>query len=171
MAQQSRVLIISGSMGSGKTTVMGEVSDVLLADGIRHAAMDLDAVAVHLLPESLLAQVHRRNVTAFYDNSKAAGIDRFVVAVAVEGASVLRDLREAFRDAEITICRLTAAEATMAARLRQREPGIRQGEFVARSRELECQLSEANLEDFTVSNDGRNVTEVAKELLVRARWR
>jgi|SRR5688572_11422953 len=49
-----KVLVISGAMGTGKTTVLGEVSDVLAARAIPHAAIDLDAVAAVLLPEEAL---------------------------------------------------------------------------------------------------------------------
>ena len=48
-----RVLVISGSMGAGKTTVMGEASDILSARGVAHAAFDLDALGIVLLPDPL----------------------------------------------------------------------------------------------------------------------
>src|SRR5688500_7102899 len=41
MTVRVRVLVITGSMGAGKTTVMGEVSDLLAARGVRHAALDI----------------------------------------------------------------------------------------------------------------------------------
>jgi hypothetical protein len=165
-----RVIVISGSMGAGKTAVMGEASDLLEAAGIRHAAIDLDAAGVHLLPESESRRVDARNLASFCDNCAAAGIDSFLIAVAVEDQRALRDLRDVIGAAEIRICRLTAGTATMAARLRQREPGMRQEEFVARSRALHDILSAAALEDFAVANDGRHITDVARELLTRARW-
>ncbi len=44
------VLVISGSMGSGKTTLMGEISDLLTAGDICHAAIELDTLALGHLP-------------------------------------------------------------------------------------------------------------------------
>jgi predicted ATP-binding protein involved in virulence len=38
------LLIITGTMGAGKTTVLGEASDILALRGIVHAAIDLDAL-------------------------------------------------------------------------------------------------------------------------------
>ena len=96
------VLLISGSMGSGKTTVMGEASDLLREMSISHAAIDLDAVSAHLFP----------------DSASYAGSPR---------------------------------HETMAARLRVREPGMQQAEFVERSRTLEQRLTDAALEHFRVS--------------------
>ena len=40
------VLIISGSMGTGKTTVLGELHDLLIEQRIPHAALDLDALTL-----------------------------------------------------------------------------------------------------------------------------
>ena len=157
-------------MGAGKTTVMGEASDLLTAREIRHAAIDLDAICLPLLPEPLSRQVQLRNFAAISKNCRDAGIDRFLLAVAVENGDVLADLRMAFSADAITIARLIAPLDTMAARLRVREPGIRQAEFLERSRQLEQTLTAAALEDFTITNDSRSVTDVAQELLQRAGW-
>jgi|RhiMetdeSRZDD1v2_1073273.scaffolds.fasta_scaffold209016_3 cytidylate kinase len=165
-----RILVISGSMGAGKTTVMGEASDLLTARQIQHAAIDLDLVHLPLLPEPLSRHVHLRNLTAIAKNCRDAGIDRFLLALVIETSDVLADLRMAFSADAITIARLVAPLETMAARLRVRDPGIRQQEFVDRSRTLEGILTAAALEDFTVPNDRRSVTDVAQELLERAGW-
>jgi len=45
-----------------------------------------------------------------------------------------------------------------------------QGQFVRRVAELDAALSAAAVEDFSLLNDERSVTEVAKEMLVRAGW-
>ncbi len=58
----------------------------------------------------------------------------------------------------------------MERRLRLREPGMHQERFVIRSRVLQEKLEAADLEDFTVLNDGRTVTDVAREVLQRASW-
>ena len=170
MATATRVLVISGSMGSGKTTILGEASDLLTANAVPHAAIDLDAVSLPLLPDRLARDVHARNIADIHKNCSDAGITRFLVAVAIEDAHALADLKTAFSADEIVVCRLTASVATMAARLRIREPGIRQEEFVERSRQLDAALNQAALEDFTLPNDDRRVTEVAEALLRHAGW-
>ena len=70
----------------------------------------------------------------------------------------------------MTTCRLTASVETMQRRVRLREPGMLQEQFARRSAELEAILTDAAVEDFTVNNDGRPVTEVAQEVLLRAGW-
>ena len=44
------LLIITGSMGAGKTSVLGESSDILAQRNIAHAAIDLDALGLAHLP-------------------------------------------------------------------------------------------------------------------------
>jgi hypothetical protein len=46
------LLIITGTMGAGKTTVLAEASDILALRHITHAAIDLDAFGLaHLRPQ------------------------------------------------------------------------------------------------------------------------
>jgi ribose 1,5-bisphosphokinase PhnN len=165
-----KIIVISGSMGAGKTAVMGEASDVLLSRSINHAAIDLDIVATPLLPERLSHDVYLKNIAALFNNCRSAGIDRSVVAAAIEHRTQLEEFRTASQATAIIVCRLTAAHETMAARLRTREPGARQEEFVERSRTLDAIVAAAGVEDFSIVNDGRDITAVATELLQRARW-
>jgi gluconate kinase len=164
------VIVISGSMGCGKTTVLGEASDVLSACHISHAAVDLDAIGTVLLPDDLSRDLTYRNLGAIYANFSGAGITRILLAEAVENRDELDRLRRAMPRSAITVCRLTAAAETMQSRLRTREPGMRQEVFLARARELEILLEDAGVEDFTVVNDQRSVTDVAREVLERAGW-
>ena len=71
---------------------------------------------------------------------------------------------------KVVVFRLTAPLDTMQDRLRIREPGMLQAQFLARAEELEQLLDEARVEDFTVVNDQRSVTDVARQLLHQAGW-
>ncbi len=46
------MLIITGTMGAGKTTVLAEASDILALLHITHAAIDLDALGLAHLPST-----------------------------------------------------------------------------------------------------------------------
>jgi hypothetical protein len=157
-------------MGCGKTTVLGEASDVLSACHLAHATVDLDAVGTALLPDDVSRDLIYRNLEAIYVNFMSAGITRILLADAVENRDELSRIRAAMPGAEFVVCRLTAAIETMQRRLRTREPGMLQEQFLARARELEHVLERAELEDFTIVNDQRSVTDVARDLLQRAGW-
>jgi hypothetical protein len=65
---------------------------------------------------------------------------------------------------------LTASLEVMQQRVRMREPGVWQAEFVARVAKLSAILDGARLEDFTVANENRSLREVAHEVLFKAGW-
>ncbi len=58
----------------------------------------------------------------------------------------------------------------MKRRVRMRELGISQREYVARVAKLNPLLDRAQLEDFAVRNEDRPLTEVAIDVLVQAGW-
>ena len=165
-----RVLVISGSMGSGKTTVMAEASDILAARGVAHAAIDLDALGIVHVPEVMSHDLMYRNLASIWGNYAAAGVNRLLLAYAVESRAELDRLRQTLPAAEITVCRLRAKLETMQRRVRLREPGFLQSRFVARVAELETLIDGAGVEDLSLSNDDCSVTDVAHEILMRAGW-
>lgn len=165
-----RVIVISGSMGSGKTTVLGEASDILSACGVVHAAIDLDAIGSALLPDAKSTDLRYRNLASVWANYAAAGVNRLLLAEAVENRDELDRLRRAIPGAELIVCRLTADLRTMQQRIRVREPGMLQEQFLARAMELKAVLDDAHFEDFAIANENGSVTEVARELLKHAGW-
>jgi hypothetical protein len=68
------------------------------------------------------------------------------------------------------VCRLTASIEVMQQRVRMRELGVSQKEYVARVAKLNVILDRARLEDFAVTSESRSLTEVAHEMLVKAGW-
>lgn len=165
------VLVISGSMGAGKTTVMNEVTDLLAAQGIVHAAIDLDTLGiVHLPPGAPTDDLMYANLAAIWANYATAGVKRLVIARALETRAELDRLRAAVREAQVVVCRLRAPVARMEMRVREREAGIWQAKYVKRVAELDGLLDVAAVDDFSINNDERTVTEVARELLQQARW-
>jgi hypothetical protein len=165
------LLIITGSMGSGKSTVMGEASDILAESGIAHAAIDLDTLRIfHLSSKVHDHHVDCRNLECVWVNYRSLGLTRLLLAAAIESRSDLESFCDAVSAAVTVVCRLTASLATMQQRVRMREPGIRQQEFVERVAVLNASLDSARLEDFSVANENRPVTEVAREMLRLAGW-
>jgi dephospho-CoA kinase len=170
MSAAVRVIVITGSMGAGKTTVLAEASDLLAKDAVAHAAIDLDALGVAHLPDGRsAADLTDANLRSVWSNYSAAGATRALIAAAVESRVDLDRLRAAIPKADVVVCRLRAPLETMKERVRVREPGMHQEKFVARVVELERLLDAAALEDFTLTNIG-SVTDVARQMLVKAGW-
>jgi hypothetical protein len=165
-----RTLIISGSMGAGKTTVLCEASDLLTAARVAHAAIDLDALGAVYVEGAAASDLAMRNLASVWNVYAAAGVRHALLAGAIEDAAELRRIRAAVPSGDLQICRLVAPTAVMERRVAQRDTGIHRDRYVARVTVLESILNASALEHFRVTNDGRTVTDVAREVLGRAGW-
>ncbi len=169
--QRNLLLIITGSMGTGKTSVLCEASDILALQNIAHAALDLDAFGLaHLSSGASNDVVMYRNLHCACKNYAALGIRRFLVARAIEHRTALECCRKAVSARNTIVCRLTANIRTMRQRVKTRELGVLQEQFVARVAKLNSILDRARLEDFSVTTDDRSVTQIAHEMLLNAGW-
>lgn len=165
------MLIITGTMGAGKTTVLAEASDILRLRHIVHAAIDLDALGLAYLSSAIQNDdLMYRNLQSVYENYASQGVRRVVVARALENRAELELCCGAVSATSTAVCRLTASVEAMQQRVRTRERGMLQKEYVARVLTLSAILDTAGLEDFTVTNENRSPTEVAQEMLLRAKW-
>ena len=169
-AGAARMLVITGSMGAGKSTAMAEASDILTAHGVVHAAVDLDGLGIFHDGGRRGADIAFVNLQSLWRNFAADGIDALVVAAALETTAELDRLRAASAAERVVVCRLRAPVDVMQARVRVREPGMLQAQLVDRVAVLERIVDAAALEDFSIVNDGVPVTMVAREMLVRAGW-
>lgn len=165
------LLIITGSMGAGKTSILAEASDILASRHIVHAAIDLDAFGLaYLSPATSEDSVMYTNLKFICRNFASLGVRRFLVARALENCAELELCRGAARAARAVVCRLTASVRTMQRRVRIRESGLSRQIYIARVAELNALLDAASLEDFSVANEHRSLTDVANEMLLSARW-
>jgi hypothetical protein len=158
-------------MGAGKTAVLGEASDILALRHIAHAAIDLDAFGLGHLPSAASGEgVMYRNLQSVCRNYASLGVRRFLLARAMEDRAELELCRGAVSAKNTVVCRLTAGIETMQHRVKMREAGVSQRGYVARVAKLNVILDRARLEDFTVTNENRSLTEVAREMLAKAGW-
>lgn len=164
-----RVLIISGSMGAGKTTVLGEASTLLTAENVPHAAIDVDAVSIGHVPSSVGDEIAFRNVATVWANYATLGISRLLLADAIDTPERLLALRRATRADEVVVGRLCADLGTMQERVRVREPVSNQAELVENVERLQASPNNGRIENFSIVNDGdRPIAELTREMLIRA---
>jgi len=158
-------------MGAGKTTVLVEASDILAQRRIEHAAIDVDALGLaHLSSAAGNDDVMYRNLRSVCKNYAALGVQRFILARAMEDRVQLNICQDIIPATNTAVCRLTASIEAMQQRVKVRESGVSQQEYVARVAPLNAILDRARLEDFTVINENRSLTDVALEMLVKAGW-
>jgi hypothetical protein len=171
MAATESLLIITGTMGAGKTAVLAEASDILALRHIAHAAIDLDAIGLAHLPSSASSDaVMYRNLECVWKNYSSLGVRRLLLARAMEDRAELERCRRVVLASHTIVCRLIASIEAMQHRVKMRESGVSQQGYVGRVAKLNAILDRARLEDFTVTNENRSLTEAALEVLVKAGW-
>ncbi len=174
----TRVLVISGTIGAGKSAVAAGVSDLLAARGARHGWIDGDCLAQAEPP----LPGDRYNQELLFDALEGAapayrrrGFGLIVIARVVEDPDDRGRYSSAFRSdagpAEVTIVRLTAPEDVRVARIEAREAEAAWRAWgLARTVALEAILAEAGADDAVVENDGRDAAATAIAVLDVAGW-
>jgi cytidylate kinase len=165
------VLLISGTIGVGKTTVLNELHDLLCTADVAHTCIDADALALSWPRRSEFNRLAMLdNLASLWTNARRAGAQRCVIATVVERPENLNDFRDAIPNAELVLVQLIASETTRAARLRQREVGSSLEWHLQRTSELQQILDQADLAVLRIENDGRPPRDVALEVLSQAKW-
>jgi phosphoglycolate phosphatase-like HAD superfamily hydrolase len=111
-----------------------------------------------------------RNLRAVAQNYAAAGVDKLLVARAIETQAELERCVSTVGAKNIMVCRLKASIQTMQQRVASRELGIGRDEYIERVISLHETLDRAALENFVITNEDRALTDVANEVLERAGW-
>ncbi len=165
-------LLLTGTVGSGKTVVAIEIGRMLEQQGRSAAVVDLDWLGwLHRRSSSVTAdQLIARNLAAIWPNLREAGMTCAVLARAILGRDGLDALRVAVPQADLVVVRLTASPSTIERRLRRRDSGEELEEHLRDSIEMSRAMDREALEDIAVANDDRSPSDVAREVLQRVGW-
>lgn len=166
------MLLLTGTVGSGKTTVATEVADVLSEREVPNAALDLDTLTMQWPPSSRWnADLMFSNLALLWPNFRFHGAERLVLAHVLEDGTERSRYLAAVPGADLVVVRLVAPEPLRRRRLVGRmPPGPGLDWHLHRTAELEAILAAAEHEDLTVDNGDRPVREVAEEVLARIGW-
>jgi adenylylsulfate kinase len=173
MTQTIPVLLITGPVGVGKTSVGAEVSTLLERAGLPHAFVDMD----HLRwcppappGDRFNVALGLRNLAAVSANYRVAGAQYLILADVLEARADLALYEAAIPGALIRVVRLRASVETLTGRVRQRDTGEGLAWSLDRTAELAAQMERDRVEDLVVETDGRSVPEVAQVVLDRCGW-
>lgn len=167
------LLLVTGPIGAGKTSVVAEIAELLDARRIPHAALDMDWLSSYFPrppADPFGTVVGLQNLAAIWPNFAAAGARRLVLAGVVLSRENLDPYLAAVPGAEIAVCRLHAPVHVLQARVREREIGSALTWHLARAAELAGQFERSSVADIVVDNGDRTVREVALEVLSRIGW-
>ena len=173
MREPERVplLLISGPVGVGKTSVGFEVSDLLCEQGVAHTFIDWDQLRYTYprpVGDRFGDQLGMKNLRDVWRNAVAAGSRNLIIASVIETWADVEDIRQVVPGADVVVCQLQARVETLAVRVRQREKGKGLDWHLRRSAELaEILAGEAVPVDFKMWTDEMGVCEIAKVSTIR----
>ncbi|GAB5520814.1 MAG: hypothetical protein RhofKO_30650 [Rhodothermales bacterium] len=165
------VLIISGTVGSGKTTIGLAVHELLEAQQVPHAFLDVDRLADTWPHYGRFNQdIVFEALRVLWPVYQQAGAERLVLAYVVEHRDELARYEAALGPCVCTIARLTASSSGLDERIALREFGDTRDWHLRRTRELDAILDQTQAFDVSVPNEERLPCEVADDLLRRIGW-
>lgn len=173
------ILLVTGPAGVGKSTLCWEIGAVLAAAAKPHAIIETDELdRVHPKPSAEELErlkpgtrdVSSLNLAALWSTYHALGHRRLIMSgVMLHLGFDRRWILAAIPQAQFTIVRLLAAEATLLARLEQREIGSGLAAQAERTLRQARRMAEERQDGIIfVPTDGRNPAELAQ--IVLAAW-
>ncbi|RKN65955.1 hypothetical protein D7231_24450 [Streptomyces klenkii] len=173
---EPRALLITGTVGVGKTSAADLLGDLLSGAGVPHAVMDLDRLCQSWpAPEDdpFNAGLLLRNLRALTANYLDAGVRRLVLAGVAENTADL-DGYQAAIGMPLTVCRLTADLPVVHSRLRSRHEADNDPEslpwHLERAGQLHQILDQADIADFAIDTTHVPLPAVASTILKTAGW-
>ena len=167
-------VLLTGTIGVGKTTLAEAISERLHEAGLRHALLDLDWLGqVYPPPDAgdpFNDSLAVRNLAAIWPNFVDAGIRSAILAATVLEEEQLDRIRSALNGCDLTVVRVAAPPDLVAARIRRRDVGNLLEDFLRRTDSVADEIEQAGLDDFSVTNDERVPAEVAQEILGELGW-
>lgn len=172
MGEQESIpaIVVTGPVGSGKSTTVDEASRLLREGAVRHAVIDMDYLRwVDPEPEGdpFAARLGYRNLAAIWPNLLDVGIRCVLIADVVESRGQKWAYEVAMPGAEVTIVRLDVTMAELERRLQRRESEHTIEWYLRRAPELQGIMEREGVGDVVIEVDCRDATDVARELIAR----
>jgi hypothetical protein len=166
------VLLLTGSVGVGKTTVGYEARLRLAAADVRHVMID-DEFALfhpHQQDDPRGERVRTEALRALWAVYASEGFDRLVLARVVESAKDFAHIRSAIPDAEIQVFWLVAPLETLAERIRGKGVLTAQEWCLQRAAELLEAWDARPLEATIIETTARDPRDIAAEIVTESGW-
>jgi len=167
------VIVLTGPVGAGKSTVGAEIAARLRENGVSHGLVDLPRIGDAWPPspdDPWNERLIHRNLECIWSNFRAAAMSRLIVCRVLESRSLLRSIEAAVPGSQITVVRLRVPLPTLHARLRAREHPGSSDWYLDAASYLVDKMEQAGVEDHVVDNDRRLPREVAEDVLHRVGW-
>lgn len=162
------LLLITGTVGVGKSSVADEVFEILKAQSKPVALINLDELGyAQPAPQDdpFNTQLRLKNLSAVWPNYCDVGVQALIIPYVIENSEGIERFREAIPNADIFVVRLDAPQAILEERIRNRPLGGDDEWHIKRAAELATILGQAKVEDIEIDTGHRSITEVAQEVI------
>ncbi|HEU4318762.1 MAG TPA: hypothetical protein VFS66_01630 [Acidimicrobiia bacterium] len=166
----SEALAITGTYGTGKSTLAAQIGDILDASSVRYAAIDLDWLTWfddHRSRPHDDRSMLLRNLASVVDNYRSIDVDHFVVALALTSADELALLTETMGMPVRTV-ELVVPIDVIERRL-ESDPSSGRSLDLEEARRWAIESKGSGFADLVVDNT-RDIRVVADEVLVWLGW-
>ena len=174
MTSDARALVLTGTIGAGKTSIAEAISVELHERGVRHGLLALDWLGQVYPPldsaDPFNLELHLENIAAIVPNFTARGVDRYVVSATITSRAELDALRDALGRVEVIVGLVTAPDETLLARIRRRDEGALRDDFLDRAVALGRAIASERMEDFVVDNPDGSLKNVVATALAFVGW-
>lgn len=162
-------VLVTGAYGSGKSSVIDEIAELLEGAGLSYGAIDLDWLMWFDadLDDAAHEQVFLRNLAAVVGNYLDAGVERFLMAGAIRDEAALTALRRAV-PVPLRVVRLEVPLPEIEARLGPAVTAGRQDDLRV-AREWIAASTGVGIEDVTIANN-RPIRQTALEIIEWLDW-
>ncbi len=168
------VVVVTGTIGAGKSTVAALMSEILHERGIRHALIEVDWLGeVYPAPDPANPynnDLAMQMLATLWPQYLDADITRAIITMTLENQQELDDLVAAVDSPPVTVVRLTASVATRKERIAAREHGYLRDLFGEKTEDIDAKMDRYALGDVIVDNDDRAPLDSAREVLERIGW-
>lgn len=165
-----RALIITGPVGSGKTTVMAALTELLEKHHKPCAGIDMDHFRWFFPKQPgdpFGGEVGRQHLAFIAGNYRSLGIPTLAIADVVENEDGRQKMVETLPDFEVQVIRLRVPMDLIEKRLRIREQNEHLNWYLDRAPELERIMDMGKVGDVVIDVGERAPEEVAAEIARR----
>jgi adenylylsulfate kinase-like enzyme len=173
MSPDPPVLLLTGTVATGKTTIAAEIGEILAERARPVVLVDLDQLGAAFIPDATgdrILKLRTDNLAAIWPNLRSAGLRHVVISGAISTFGELQLIRAAIGRRVLTVVRLVTPSSLLEARLRGRDVGRLLHDHLAIMPAIERSLDQGALEDFRVVNDARSPREVATTVIESIGW-
>lgn len=172
---ETPVLVLSGPVGVGKTSVGGEVSEVLNLEGVPHTFVDFDQLRYTYprTPEDPWGDgLAFQNLEAIWANCKRQWSRNLIVSSVVEDWSFIDHLSRAIPGSRVITFQLFASPGTLKSRVEKREIGSGLDWHKSRAIELLSILSAETVPcNWRIDTEEKSITDLAEEIVRQVSWK